>query len=362
MSGRPLLGPLLGPPVLGFSSPPREEKKLQLPLGVVFREFSTGQMNIEKLLRGENDENGQPFRRVYLMSTPDQQLLVVKLTRVSDIPEDEALDFPPREWDILQRVQVAAEASPSEGHHVVKGRAFFGTNFSMDEESALCYCLTMEFVPGISASEALLVPVIMTHRQLWLRRLCRELCLGVEFVHRQGIAHLDISLDNLLIWSPQGTPSDPRTLHLKICDFGNSRLANAELDMQNLSCKTGYRAPETIRGLPIDAQKLDVWAVGIVLFYFVLGVFPYPRLIDPRNPVVRLILDPQIPDVWNRVFAQYVPNINKGELAPTPNPAITIETRVPSPIRNLLATILNPDPGQRPTMRVILQHPYLQPP
>lgn len=59
--------------------------------------------------------------------------------------------------------------------------------------------------------------------------------------------------------------------HAKLCDFGFAAI----LEYRNTRCGTyEYMAPEMIQEKPYD-YKVDIWALGILLFELIQGVAPF---------------------------------------------------------------------------------------
>jgi eukaryotic-like serine/threonine-protein kinase len=113
---------------------------------------------------------------------------------------------------------------------------------------------------------------------------------GLDYAHRAGIVHRDVSPSNVLI-SYEG--------EVKLCDFGIAH-ANDQLkekEDEALKGKAGYMSPEHARGEEVDARS-DVFAAGIILWELVAG----RRLYKPRSevPLIEQAQKAEIPPVPDR--------------------------------------------------------------
>ena len=61
---------------------------------------------------------------------------------------------------------------------------------------------------------------------------------------------------------------------MKLCDFGFSKdvLKCKEYLSRTYCGSRAYVSPEILLGLPYDAKKADVWAIGVILYIFLTGV------------------------------------------------------------------------------------------
>lgn len=110
---------------------------------------------------------------------------------------------------------------------------------------------------------------------------------GLDYAHRAGIVHRDVSPSNVLI-SYEG--------EVKLCDFGIAH-ANDQLkekEDEALKGKAGYMSPEHARGDEVDARS-DVFAAGIILWELLAG----HRLYKPRSevPLIEQAQKAEIPPV-----------------------------------------------------------------
>jgi len=101
------------------------------------------------------------------------------------------------------------------------------------------------------------------------KRMMREICLGLEYLHKLGIVHRDLKPQNILLEKPGPTPT------LKITDFGLSKVIRGKGKFLHSRCGTpAYAAPELIRGRPYG-PKVDTWAAGVILYILLSGNVPF---------------------------------------------------------------------------------------
>ncbi|CAE7361829.1 NPK1 [Symbiodinium sp. KB8] len=130
-----------------------------------------------------------------------------------------------------------------------------------------------------------------------IRVYTRQLLLGLEYLHRNGIAHRDIKGANVLVDS-DGT--------IKLADFGASKRLSSKTASLN---KTGtgikgtplWMAPEVIRS-PQDARgwrKADVWSLGCTVYEMATGKPPFSEFDNPVTAMYHIACmetDPPIPE------------------------------------------------------------------
>lgn len=97
------------------------------------------------------------------------------------------------------------------------------------------------------------------------RTLFRQLIEGMDYLHSNGISHLDIKLDNLVL-SDDGL--------LKIIDFDASHQKDSGKKIISRGTKV-YRAPEIRSSECENGFAADIYSCGILLFCFVMGRYPY---------------------------------------------------------------------------------------
>ncbi|KAK2627410.1 hypothetical protein QTJ16_003376 [Diplocarpon rosae] len=214
------------------------------------------------------------------------------------------------------------------------------------------------------ASGGELFDYILNHRYLKdnaARRLFAQLVSGVGYLHKKGIVHRDLKLENLLL---------DRNRNIIVTDFGFANTFNPddelgeeieynlasrdyvkrmELDkvlpgghrrgdLMQTSCGSPcYAAPELVVSDSLyTGRKVDVWSCGVILYAMLAGYLPFDD--DPANPEG---------DNINLLYKYIVS---------TP---LTFPEYVTPHARDLLRRILVPDPRKRADLFEVARHSWL---
>eukprot|EP00927_Polykrikos_kofoidii_P066735 TRINITY_DN62297_c0_g1_i1.p1 TRINITY_DN62297_c0_g1~~TRINITY_DN62297_c0_g1_i1.p1 ORF type:complete len:1471 (+),score=206.66 TRINITY_DN62297_c0_g1_i1:72-4415(+) len=113
------------------------------------------------------------------------------------------------------------------------------------------------------------------------RKFFRQLLDGLAHIHKMGIVHRDIKLENLLLDS-FGC--------LKIADFGVAVVVKPPGRRLQEHCGTpSYIAPEILLEAGYDGEPVDVWSAGIVLYAMLSGRVPFKgdSLLDLKRRILR---------------------------------------------------------------------------
>lgn len=189
------------------------------------------------------------------------------------------------------------------------------------------YCEVMEYCAGgdlytlILAAGTLTVPEADCY--------FKQLMFGVEYMHEMGVAHRDLKPENLLL-----------TTHgaLKITDFGNGecfRMAwEKEAHMTAGLCGSApYIAPEEYLGGEFDPRAVDVWACGVIYMAMRTGRHLWKVARKDEDEFYQKYLE------GRRDEDGYAP----------------IETLHRARCRNVVYSILDPNPSRRITASQVLK-------
>ncbi|RLV90708.1 SNF1-activating kinase 1 [Spathaspora sp. JA1] len=161
---------------------------------------------------------------------------------------------------------------------------------SLDENDLL----SNEFSPNLTFKQA--------------RRIFRDVLLGLEYLHLNGIVHRDIKPANLLV---------SRDNIVKISDFGVSFASSLtenepghvlnELDLAKTAGTPAFFAPELCRfgdisstpsveefeaSTPKIDYKIDIWALGVTLYCILFGKVPFNA--DSEYELFQVIVNQEV--------------------------------------------------------------------
>ncbi|OJT18871.1 hypothetical protein BO221_39865 [Archangium sp. Cb G35] len=182
-------------------------------------------------------------------------------------------------------------------------------------ESEGTYFLAMEYIDGPSlrtlikraSAQGVELPLAVC------ARLVANACEGLAFAHdfsdpetgeAQGLIHRDISPDNVLL-SKQGS--------VKVVDFGIAKAAGQAHKTASgvIKGKIAYMPPEQVRAESLD-RRVDVYALGVVLYELITGHKPYEaesdvgvmRAILFQSPMPAVQFRPELPDSMRRILGR----------------------------------------------------------
>jgi len=133
-----------------------------------------------------------------------------------------------------------------------------------DRDGHLRRCLLMEYVDGPNLRKHI-IDRDLSFRQML--EMCKQLCMGLDFLHQNNIVHRDIKPENFLLTRD--------LLHVKIVDFGLSKMTTG---WRSFWDKEGggtrrYMSPEQISKKKVDVRS-DLFSFGITIYELFCGKHP----------------------------------------------------------------------------------------
>ncbi|XP_055917914.1 SNF-related serine/threonine-protein kinase [Eupeodes corollae] len=154
------------------------------------------------------------------------------------------------------------------------------------------------------------------------RKYFRQIVRAISYCHQLHVVHRDLKPANVVFFEKAGV--------VKLTDFGFS---NKFLPGQKLETSCGslaYSAPEILLGDSYDAQAVDIWSLGVILYMLVCGQPPFEKANDSET--LTMIMD-----------CKY-----------------SMPSHVTVTCRRLIASMLVRDPEKRATLEQISQDVWLK--
>ena len=206
-------------------------------------------------------------------------------------------------------------------------------------EAEGAYAAVMEFVAGGE-----LYNVVEAHGSGLLettaRSLFSQMARGVRYLHRCGVAHLDLSPENFVVTADLAT--------CKVIDFGLARVVRSLAGglMRGWCGKTFYAPPEmNVPGAYYDPHLCDVWSLGVTLFVVLFGGPPFKGGARMTDPVYKAMArhDDGIAGIvayWRATGVVGLPPVSDTAL-------------------DLVRRMMCPDPARRITMEGVMEHDWM---
>jgi serine/threonine protein kinase/WD40 repeat protein len=200
----------------------------------------------------------------------------------------------------------------------------------------------LEYVPGGSLKS--LIDKFGRLEESVVRSYTRQLLLGLEYLHRNGIAHRDVKGANCLVGNDGA---------IKLADFGASKEWRPQVSVDqidpNLLPNEGegsgsgshevrgtpsWMAPEVIRNdvKHLNWKKADVWSLGCTTIEMTTGRSPWAQFTNPVTVLYHIACSDSLPEYPE-------------------NPSVELLT--------FLNTCLQRDAANRPDITSLLLHPFV---
>lgn len=157
------------------------------------------------------------------------------------------------------------------------------------EEQALW--LVMQYIEGESLEKTIKRHIAEKRPMLLpeVLRIFRQIVAGIDAAHQEGVIHRDLKPANVLIRKKDGVA--------KVTDFG---IAKGEEDARagkgmtkGIIGSLWYMSPEQVSGRRDLDKRVDIYALGIVLYELLVGRVPFDA--DDDHTIMRLHLTAPVP-------------------------------------------------------------------
>lgn len=194
----------------------------------------------------------------------------------------------------VRRYETEIKVTSALNHSNILTPIEYGSQCTQEPEQSYFYTFT-EYMPNGTLFEMFANNRIKLSETLQ-RSFFHYLVSGLEHIHQNGRAHVDLKLDNIII----GNDYQP-----KIFDFD---LSYCEEDPILRSAGTkNYRAPELVKKDPsLDPQKCDIYSLGVILFILNNGCKePFHEVEKGNLGTLRAVMDARPDLFWTEYKRKY---------------------------------------------------------
>lgn len=153
-----------------------------------------------------------------------------------------------------------------------------------------------------------------------------QICAALHYIHARKILHRDIKPPNVFVVGEQ----ELQTCTIKLGDFGIAKMIDCTMGQAYSTVGTpSYLSPEICKNTPY-AAKSDIWSLGVVLYELACLKVPFHASNLPAMALMICTSDQKpLPEEFGAALGK------------------------------LVKDLLQKDPGKRPTVKELLQTPYV---
>jgi MAP/microtubule affinity-regulating kinase len=130
----------------------------------------------------------------------------------------------------------------------------------------------MEHVKGKSLYSYLKARKYRRVEEREAKQIFKQVVEGVNYLHKQNIAHRDLKPDNILIEDQLQNSYD---MKVKIIDFGFSINMQGEKKLKTFCGTPSFMSPEIVCKKDYCGKQSDIWALGVILYSMIFGRTPF---------------------------------------------------------------------------------------
>jgi serine/threonine protein kinase len=182
--------------------------------------------------------------------------------------------------------------------------------------------LAMEYLEGPDALQ-----LVAADGPLRIPRVAEiglQICSALEAVHAAGVVHRDLKPEHVFLISRAGTNDFVKLVDFGLCKFQSVRTVS-EIGIALGTPR--FMAPEQLEARPDSDARIDIYALGGILFFMLTGRCPFEA--------------GTLPELLYRVWSEPAPRVR------------AYRPDIPESLDDLIDRTLGKAPSARPTLREV---------
>ncbi|TMW60188.1 hypothetical protein Poli38472_000230 [Pythium oligandrum] len=261
-----------------------------------------------------------------------QEEVVVKTVDLNLALKQESKQYGRVQENVLKEIEVMTQLCAAGGHpNVINMHDYYVAGSNNTLHVVLDYCEGGDLLESCMPAKS---PVAINQSaridQDTAMGYLRDVVSGLGFLHKNGIAHRDLSLENILLHNGRAV----------IADFGlcaQQEPNEKSFRRSEIVGKHYYMAPEIVAEADYDPKKADIWSVGISFFILLTSSPPF-EMASTKDPGFRYVAKNGLKAVFK---------------------AWDLGETISGATQDLLERMTAIDPQRRPSIEEILDHPAI---
>ena len=154
---------------------------------------------------------------------------------------------------------------------------------------------------------------------------------ALEYLQKNEVVQRDLKLENILV--------DTNQMQLRVTDFGCAEYYHPNNEKSSKGTEI-YMAPEIMKGEEYDGYKVDIFAMGVVLYLIVDGIFPFHSAVREEDRFFNLLTSSNSDK--NKMYWKELGSESLSEN-----------------FKDLFSSMTAYNPAERPSLSEIKNHPWV---